>query len=76
MPDDKPIADIHTLPLTAFLPDCDDNRLLREEWMTLMGRVITKYMAAFEQYQQYVQQHIPHEYSHITKKKTKVVSVA
>ena len=60
---DKPTANISTLPLTTWLPSVNDCVLLRDELIVLVSRVLVAKMKVFHAFSDVVQDHIPHQYS-------------
>ncbi|XP_014669494.1 PREDICTED: uncharacterized protein LOC106810602 [Priapulus caudatus] len=63
----------HYIPNSAFLPSAEDHRLLREDMRVLIQRVLTEHMKMFHDIKHLVTDHIPHEYSEQSKRKSNVV---
>lgn len=62
------------LDWSQVLPSVDDHQRLESHWTTLVGHIICKYIPSLQWMQHYIPEHIPHEYSDVTKKKSEVVS--
>lgn len=73
---DKPTADISTLPLTTWLPSVNDCVLLRDEFIILVSRVFVAKLKAFKVFSDVVQDHIPHQYSKEMSEKSHIVRIS
>ena len=68
---DKPTADISTLPLTTWLPS-----VLHDEFIILVSRVLVAKLKAFQVFSDVVQDHIPHQYSKEMSEKSQIVCIS
>ena len=59
--------------LQDLLPTSSDEVTMRENFVTLVGRTLTKYMPFFSELGKGLQRHIPHEFSHEMGQKSEVV---
>lgn len=71
---DKPIADVSSLPLSTFLPNLEDSSALRSNYAVLLGREVVQSLPFFKDFGEYVPSHIPHKYSTEMSRKSTVVS--
>ena len=71
---DHALADVSKLPLSTWLPSMSDCVTLRDEFITLVSRVLVKNFTAFAFLRDAVVDHIPHEYSAQMKQKSEIVS--
>ena len=71
--DENPVASVATLPLTTFIPNVEDCVALREEFITLVARVLIRYMPWFKRFAAVVPDHIPHEYMDKMAQKSEIV---
>lgn len=60
---------------SLLLPSIEDHQRLLSNWIVLVGKVISKYVPALRWMRLYLPEHIKHEYSSITKKKSDIVSI-
>lgn len=74
LPDQRPQADVQTVPLSSFLPNVDDCVCLHKEFTILFARVLIKHLPCFSFLQTVVPDHIKHQHSDIMKSKSEVVS--
>ena len=72
---DKPIANVSSLPLSTFLPNTDDCAALRTNYAILLGRELVKGLPFFEQYKDYIPAHIKHQHSEAMSMQSIVVSL-
>ena len=73
---DKPTADISTLPLTTWLPSVNDCVLFHDEFIILVSRVLVAKLKAFQVFSDVVQDHIPHQYSKEMSEKSHIVCIS
>ena len=73
---DKPTANVSTLPLTTWLPSVNDCVLLRDELIVLVSRVLIAKMKVFHAFSDVVQDHIPHQYSKEMSEKSYIVHIS
>ena len=71
---DKPIADVSTLPLTTFLPNKQDSSALRNNYAILLGRELVRSIPFFSDFKDCIPAHISHKYSEEMSRKSTVVS--
>ena len=72
---DEPQADITSLPLQMFLPSAVDCDSLKKEFAVLLSRTLTDKLHFLHPYQSCIPNHIPHQYSAESSKKSDIVSV-
>ena len=63
LPDDEPICQLSDLPNGAVLPQAKDHLNNRENYIVLVGRIITERIPALNFLKHAVQKHIHHKYS-------------
>ena len=63
LPNTPPMTDVLKLPLSTWLPSVDDCLKLREEFATLVERVLVQNLSEFSFLETCVSQHISHKYS-------------
>ena len=63
LPDDEPIRQLSDLPNGAVLPQAKDHPNSRENYIVLVGRIITECIPALNFLKHAVQKHIHHKYS-------------
>ena len=73
LPNDKPIRDVATLPLSTFLPSVSECETYQNELQILVGRVIVKHISYFSCLSDLVPEHIKHRYSWAMKQKSEIV---
>lgn len=73
LPDEKPIADIKSIPLTTFLPSVQEQESLAEEFTTLVGQKWSEYIPALKWFGDHLPDHIHHKHIEEVKKKTNKV---
>ena len=61
IPNDKPIADVASLPLSTFLPDHKDCNELRQNYVTLLGRELIQTVPYFRLFADCIPKHIDHK---------------
>lgn len=66
---------VSEIQLGELLPDNDVQALFIRKWAVIVSRVITKYLPAFQQFQNVVVRHIPHQYSKDMSQKSNCVSL-
>ena len=71
-----PTKDLVTLPLSTWLPSVGDCLKLREEFATLVERVLVQNLSEFSFLESLVSKHISHKYSSCMAKKSEIVSIA
>ena len=71
---DKPTANVSTLPLTTWLPSVNDRVLLRDELIVLVSHVLVAKMKVFHACSD-VQDHIPRQYSKEMSEKSYIVHI-
>ncbi|XP_077864340.1 LOW QUALITY PROTEIN: uncharacterized protein LOC144349697 [Saccoglossus kowalevskii] len=70
MPDSEDFSFQHKLqdvPITEILPTIQDNLALKEEFIFLVGRVLTSRFGVFKDQKQTFPEHIPHKYQNEAK---------
>ena len=72
--DDGPVADLHDVPNSTFLPSMTDQNSLLSDFIVLIGRVLVENMPASELFKDVVPLHIRHKYSDELQKKTETLS--
>jgi len=71
---DKPIADVSSLPLSTFLPDHNDCKELCHNYATLLGRELTQTVPYFRKvFADCIPKHIDHKYTKEMATKSAVV---
>ena len=75
MADGHPQTDASRLMLSKFLPNEDDCRALRKDFIILVARVLVKYLPWFSAIKPAVADHIPHRYSNCMGQKSDIVSL-
>ena len=58
---------------SQVVPSVNDHKRLESHWAILVGHIICRHIPALQWMQLYLPQHIPHDYSNETKKKSEVV---
>ena len=69
------IWDPQGVNLQVLLPSIDDEMIMKENFSTLISRVLVKHMKHLQSYTSIVSQHILHKYSKEMSEKSQVVSV-
>ena len=72
--DNGPVADLHGVPNSTFLPSLTDQNSLLSDFTVLIGRVLVENLPAFEIFKDVVPLHIRHKFSDELQKKTETVS--
>ena len=73
---DKPLADILTVPNRDFLPTLQDHFALMKDFEVLVSRVLVEHLPKFQNtFNDIVPKHIPHKHSKEMKLKTKKVNL-
>ena len=72
---DEPQADITSLPLQTFLPSAEDCDFLKKEFAVLLARTLADKLHFLRPYQSCISNHILHQYSTESSKKSDIVSV-
>ena len=62
------------LELSELLPSDDSNFAVESDFITLVSRILVKYLPAFSFLKDVVVRHIPHQYSQEMAQKSEVVS--
>lgn len=75
LPDDKPVQDLEAIPISTFMPSIGDSIVLRENYVTLVSRVLVKHLKYFSSFIKCVPEHIKHEHSAEMAKKSEIVSI-
>lgn len=75
LPDEKPVGDLETTPISTFVPSVGDNIVLRENYVTLVSRVLVKHLKYFYPFADCVPEHIQHEHSAEMARKSEIVSI-
>lgn len=58
---EEPIGDVEKLPLSVYIPDADECSVLRDNYATLLSRVLVEEVDYFKKFcSKFVVQHIPH----------------
>ena len=73
--DEQSIGSVRSLPISDFLPSIDDCTAIRDNYVILVARVITKNFKHFSFLRDCVPKHIHHEYIAQMAQKTTMVSV-
>lgn len=58
--DTKPIGDVKSLPLSAFLPSAEDCSALRDNYVILISRILVKHLAFLQPFRECVPKQIEH----------------
>ncbi len=74
VPDDHPVGDLSSLPLFSFLPSPEDSKCLRDNYATLLGRMVVEKIPCFAAFKDCVAPHLPHAHSVEMKRKSDLVS--
>ncbi|XP_066302187.1 uncharacterized protein [Branchiostoma lanceolatum] len=73
LPDDRPMADILSVPLKEFLPNDEDCSSLRDDMITISSREVVQHMPFFNKYfKDCAQEHIPHMFSEQANQKSHI----
>lgn len=72
---DKPIAEVSSLPLSTFLPHMEDCAALRTNYAILLGRELVKSVKFFKSFSDYIPAHITHKYSEEMRSRSVVVGL-
>ena len=67
------VPDISEISLESFLPSPSDERILKENFSVLIGRVLIKHVPFFKEFGSGLEKHIMHEYSVEMARKSEVV---
>lgn len=73
--DEQPMGTVDSVPWSKYLPTVEDNESMKSEWIYLVSKTIVNYLHHFELFKEHIPGHLSHKYSHVTKKKTEVVSI-
>nr|XP_054757175.1 uncharacterized protein LOC129263286 [Lytechinus pictus] len=73
--DVAPAMNVEDASLNMFLPSPEDNNHLRDEWATLVARVVTQNIPALSWMAEFTETKIKHEYMDKTKQKSTVVNL-
>lgn len=60
-----PKCSLDDLPLQTLLPTASVQKDFKSDCLVLVGRVVTKYLPAFQHVKDVVLRHIPHPYPHL-----------
>ena len=72
--DKDPIKDVMDLESSTFIPSPDEHAQLKDEFVILVLRILTKHCKYFQQFANIVPAHIPHQYSNEMSRQSQVVS--
>ena len=72
--DHGPIANMHDVPNSTFLPSLTDQNSLLSDFTVLIGRVLVENLPAFEIFKDVVPLDVRHKYSDELQKKTATMS--
>ena len=75
VPNDKPVGNLETTPISTFVPSISDNIVLLENYITLVSRVLVKHLKYFSPFADCAPEHIQHEHSAEMANKSEIVSV-
>ena len=67
-------ADVAKLPLSTWIPSVNDCVLLRKEFIVLTARIVVSKLKAFEEFADFIPEHIPHQYTKEMSEKSPTVS--
>ena len=71
--DDAPTADLKNMSPLSFMPSVEDCMKLRDDYITLVARIVVEKLPAFEPFADCVDKNIPHPYTAQMKEKSVVV---
>ena len=72
--DEPPVPDIESIQLDNLLPTSLDKETMLNNFATLFGRIIVKYMPFFSKFGEGLESHIPHQFSNEMSQKSTIVS--
>ena len=75
LPNDNPICDLKDTPLSEFLLNNQEQKKLKEDFCTIILRVLCSQLEFLKPFQKYVAKHIPHEYSAMFQQKGEAVNL-
>ena len=75
LPNDNPICNLKDMPLSEFLLNNQEQKKLKEDFCTLILRVLCSQLEFLKTFQKYVAKHIPHEYSAMFQQKGEAVNL-
>lgn len=75
LPNTGPIRNLKDMPLSEFLLNNQEQQKLKEDFCTLILRVLCLHLEFLKPYQKYVPSHIPHQYSSVFQKKGESVNL-
>ena len=75
VPNEKPVGNLETTPISTVVPSIGDSIVLRENYVTLVSRVLVKHLNYFSPFANCVPEHIQHEHSAEMANKSEIVSV-
>lgn len=75
LPNDNPICNLKDMPLSEFLLNNQEQKKLKEDFCTLILRVLCSHLEFLTPFQKYVAKHIPHEYSAMFQRKGEAVNL-
>ena len=75
LPNDNPITSLKDMPLSEFLLHNQEQKKLKEDFCTLILRVLCSHLDFLKPFLKYVVKHIPHEYSGLFQQKGEAVNL-
>lgn len=73
--DSQSLGNVRDIPVSDFLPTCEDCKVICDNYVVLVARVITENFEHFSSLRDCVPKHIPHEHAAEMTQKTTVVSI-
>ena len=75
LPNDKPTSTMSSLDIAQFRPTLSDNKLLKQDWIVLIGNIISKHIPSLKWFNEHLPGHIQHAHMTELKRKSKIVSL-
>lgn len=72
---DKPSSLIKDVDMSKFVPTVTDNRLLKQEWVILIGKIISQNSPALGWFASHLPKEVPHRHIEEMKQKSQVVRI-
>ncbi|XP_033638557.1 uncharacterized protein LOC117299208 [Asterias rubens] len=75
LPNDKPTSTMSSLDIAQFRPTLSDNKLLKQDWIVLIGNIISKHIPSLKWFNEHLPGHIQHAHMTELKRKSKIVNL-